>query len=153
MMKWVLEGMDPKEKKRKWTKRYKRRDKIRRKYEHRSGEKIERIEGWGIKPKIKRKETILRGYAGDNSRLERSTKGERFSKRHRVMIRVSSEDIKSSRSMIKEYEVIPLWMIIYLVTSEEDDVLSNNASIAEYGDGPLWEGEEALSIMNGIPRL
>jgi hypothetical protein len=50
---------------------------------------------------------------------ERSTKEERLSKRNCIRNEVSREDTINSGSSIEENEVISLWIVIYIVTSEE----------------------------------
>jgi hypothetical protein len=57
---------------------------------------------------MKRKETTPGGCVGDSSVPERSTEGERSSKRHGIRSRVSSEDTRSSGSRVKKTKSDPL---------------------------------------------
>jgi hypothetical protein len=70
---------------------------------------------------MKRKETTLGGCVGDSVVPERSTKGDRSSKRHNIRSRVSSEDTRSSGSRVREDEVRSPWLLRDVVTSEEDE--------------------------------
>jgi hypothetical protein len=67
--------------------------------------------------------------------------------------RVSSEDTKSSGSRFREGEVRSPFLLTYVVTLEEDEVQSSSTDVVGDGDGTLREGEEDLTIMNGLMRL
>jgi hypothetical protein len=98
---------------------------------------IEKGEGRGVRPRMKRKEPSLGGCVGDIFVPEKSTKGERSSKRCSVRSRVSSEDNMSSGIRVEEDEVRSPWFLRYVVTSEEEYVQSSNTDVVEDGNGPL----------------
>jgi hypothetical protein len=102
---------------------------------------------------MKRKETTPVECAGDNYVLQRSTKGERSSKRCNVRSRASSEDTNSSGSSVKEDEVKSPWLLRDVVTSDEDEAHSSSVDAVKDGNGPLQGGEEALTIVNWLAQL
>jgi hypothetical protein len=102
---------------------------------------------------MKRKDTALGGCVGENVVLESITKGDRLLKRNEVRSRVSNEDTRSCGSMVREDEVRSPWLLRDVAMSEENDVWSRGIDIGEYGEEPLWEGEESLAIVNGLAWL
>jgi hypothetical protein len=112
--------MDLEEQRRERVERYARRVELRRKEKQRSKKKIARGERRGVRPRMKRKETIIGGCAGKSALLERSTKGDRSSKRRDVRSRVSSEDTWSSGSRVKEDEVRFPWSLRDATDSKEE---------------------------------
>jgi hypothetical protein len=71
---------------------------------------------------MKRNDTALGGCVGESVVLERITKGDRSLKRHEDRTKVSNEDTKSYRIMVREDKVRSPYILRDVATSKEDDV-------------------------------